>query len=418
MDDASEGRKLWHQYEYAKVEVFQKRGKGDKPQDKATEYALKNGSLPIFGKHIAERNFHFLVTGWHHFFSLFSQMAPEERVYNEIIKEGEPFNFYADLELYRDFNPEMKPGSEKEAEIIEEAKKGVKAAVLRCFPHVTEEEMSLIDLDSSDQKKLSRHFVVRIAGKALKDWQTALVIYEDMASNTPADSVLWVVDEKFPDKKRFFLDRSVYTKNRQFRMYGSRKFGSYRFFHVPGFDKPGDTPDEKTFWKSLVSYFPYEEKIALSILEIKKPLKGKKITRPPGTAPDAKKRKTSTKKSSVSSGNWITDELSGIFNDEVYKVQMQEDENTCWLWVKSHDCQIAAVPHKSNHIKYLFDLNTRQFTQKCNSPSCKGMSGQTEKIPDSYWPSIDRYLKEQEEIRDYKIYIKPIPRQARFVKLF
>lgn len=207
-----------------------------------------------------------------------------------------------------------------------------------------------------------------------------------------------IVDEKFPDKKRLFLDRAVYTKNRQFRMYGSRKFGSYRFFHLPGVDKPGDTPNAEKFWESLVSYFPLEEKTKCALLEIKcEPKARKKIVLPPGTKSAPRKPKAATRKSSLTSGNWLTTELSGIFQDEVYKVQLEEDENQAWLWVKSHDCQISGT-HESNHIKYLFDFNTKQYTQKCTSDMCRGRAGPTETIPQCYWPSIEAYLKQQDEI--------------------
>lgn len=185
---------LYRHYESALVVEFRKRGRDDKekPQVRALAYAKENGNLPVFGKHVAEKNFHFVVTGWNHFLHMFQSMSSEERVFNEIIKYGEPFNFYADLELYRNVNPEITPGSDKEKALVEESKKAVTEAIVRCFPHLNASEFKLTDLDASDKSKFSRHFVVRIPGKALKDWKTALAIYDDLASNTPPESILWV----------------------------------------------------------------------------------------------------------------------------------------------------------------------------------------------------------------------------------
>lgn len=400
-------RELYRQYESTQFIEFRKRGKNDlqKPGDRAMQYAADNGNLPVFGKHVAERNFHYVVAGWHRFFEIFVNLPGEQRVFNEIIKEGEPFNFYIDLDLQRsqNINPEIQPGSQKEAEILEKVRVEARAAIVRVFPQVKPEDIRIVELDSSDLKKLSRHMIFRIPGKALKNWQTAAAIFDEILSqNNDPNNIFWVVDEKYPDKKKYFIDRSVYTKNRQFRLYQSHKFGNFRYFHFPGFDKPGDKPDAAKFWDSLVSYFPPEDKARLTLLEAPGAADGevkRRALRPSGGPRKPKMQKT-TKNGQLSTGNWLTDELSNMFTDEVYKVQMEEEDGISWFWVKSHDCQIAG-PHHSNHIKYLVDFNTRQFTQKCTSEKCRGQSGPVETIPSSYWPSIERYFKEQDEF-DYE----------------
>jgi hypothetical protein len=192
-------------------------------------------------------------------------------------------------------------------------------------------------------------------------------------------------------------------------MYQSTKFGSYRFFHFPGFDKPGDTPDKEKFFESLVSYFYPGELSGLTELELIPSGKRKKKETPglPKTISNALKA-GQRKQRPNDEGNWLTEQLESLFSDPVYKTTSDGNGTRYWLWVKSKECSIAGRAHKGNHIKYVFDLELKTYTQVCNDIECYNQSGETKEIPQSFWPDIQKFLKEKSEFSLKKLHMLTI----------
>lgn len=404
----------WNQYQFPSIEAYRKiKGDTTRPQDRAFAFADSHGGLPVFAKGIGTCNYEYLTTGWNTFYHMYKGIRAEDRIYTELIREKSPVHFYADLDLYRITNPEYTPGSEKEAELLVLARKSMLEALLRCFPHLKEEEIERIELDSSNETKLSRHLLWRIKGKALATYETARAVYDDIVQHTPVSSPLWVVDHKDINKRVHFIDCNVYSKNRQFRIYQSRKFDSYRFLRFPKtddeeqfWDNPGDAPNEEQFWKTLITYFPPGTKKDVALLDLEGSKKKKRKTKrsvdrtdlPPSDRPKMQK--------ADDSDHWLVEHLKGLFEQRTYKAVMEEDGTSIRYFVMEKYCEIAEREHSKNHIRFFVDLGAKQYTQVCPSPGCHGKWGITRDIPEKFHAEIDRYLKhERSKIRLASIFI-------------
>jgi hypothetical protein len=289
-----------------------------------------------------------------------------------------------DAELMREANPGFEAGGEKENLILQETRRVCKESILRNFTHVREEDIQTYEMDSSNSAKLSRHLIFRIKGRALADHTIAKNLYQDIAGSIPDDSILKVIDQKSGNKVHF-LDGSVYSKNRQFRIYQSHKYGNYRFLYFPGVDSGGEQPDRQLFWKSLITYFPSSERRSLALLQITGTSKKRQRTT---------NNLTSSKKPRLKGANqqnhWLAEELKSLFDVETYKVEMEEEGTTITLSVLSHFCEIIGKEHTSNHVRWVFNLVTRTYEQNCYK--CRRGSGNIRQIPKSFHASIAKYM--------------------------
>lgn len=396
MTDNGIDEALWNYYMFSERGVFSKnKGDKEKPQARAFAFADARGGLPVFGKHVAEKNYHYHSCGWETFFGDYVKTDSNDRLFLEVIREHVPVNFYIDAELFRNVNPEFGPGSEKELQILEEAKRVCFEGLVRCFPHVPKEDIEMWEMDASDAKKLSRHFVFRIKGKALANFLTAGVLYNEIAKIIPKESILYVKDDRNSEGDRIlFLDGSVYTKNRQFRMYQSRKFGNYRFLCIPGFDKPGDVPNIEKLKGTLITYFPPAEKTHLTLLELKGD--GTKRKRK-ANGPRSSKKRALDDPDKFRDNHWLIHALSSMFDCESYKQQMEEDGTTIMYLMSSKQCEIFGAEHDGNHIKYLVNLVSKTYAQYCFARSCEGKTGESRPVPEKYHASIDKYMKEERD---------------------
>lgn len=373
------------------------------PQTKAFAYSALHGGLPVFAEQLAEQGYAFWAIGWYEFFRMYSKMKPEQRVFTEIIRVGFPLNFYVDAELMRTDNPEFTPGSDLEKQILLECKNITIKALVTCFPEVKEEEIEVIELDASDAKKLSRHFTFRMKGCALADCETAQAVYDRLTDMIPEGSILWVNHEKYKEKV-CFLDCAVYTRNRQFRIYQSRKLGGTRYLYAPGLDKPGDDPNETFFWKSLVSYFPIKEILNLKTLELKTTRKRKrnKLKDTPQRANNQAARKKIKDAVDYDNEHWLALKLKNILPYRAYAINFQKGSTTIFYFVDSHECEMYGEAHRGNHITYNIDLAEKTYRQGCPAKRCIGKVGRIKKIPTEYHDDINKYLNEERNVFSLK----------------
>ena len=399
MDTEEFDESLWNQYMCADSEFFVKsKNSTAKPQASAFAFADLRGGLPVFGRQIGDKNWGYLAQSWETFFNVYGGMNSEDRTFFELVRPGVPINAYFDSELVRATNPGFEVGSELEKKIIEEAKRVILEGIHSCFPQVKEEEIELHELDASNAKKISRHFHIRIKGKALADFETAGMLYDEIVSRLPADSILNVVDPKAVGKA-CFLDPSVYTKNRQFRIYQSRKFGDYRFLSSPLHDKPGDKPQIEILKKTLITYFAPAEKKKLILLYLKS-----EVARKRKQAKRAPTKERIKKDRSEDSSHWLAIELATIFDSPPYKKTMEEDGTIIHYLLDTKKCEHFGGEHGSNHIIATVDLNSKTYRMSCFSTHCKGKISPPKSIPEKYHEKINTYMNTERD----KIHLKSI----------
>jgi len=185
---------------------------------------------------------------------------PHGRHYYELIREGAPCRLYFDLEFCKRANPHITSEDSEflMTEFIQEL-----CSELRIIHAIQIDRSCIVDLDSSTDKKFSRHLVVHLpngelfadacatgvfvknfVGRLAEEVSTGVLaarcvnlakhlFVNSQASNTNIASRPLDLEERtqqkvvaFDAKKTTcFVDLGVYTRNRLFRLMGSTKFG-------------------------------------------------------------------------------------------------------------------------------------------------------------------------------------------------
>ena len=190
----------------------------------------------------------FVVTSFQEFWRRYQKIPKQKRNFYEVIEEGQLCRLYFDLEFYKNENPNLNGFS-----LLDMLINIVCFYLLRKF-NIHCSRGNIMDLDSSTEDKFSRHLIFHlpqaIFANNIECGNFVKYVYEmarrktmqngeeelkglrpmeiDLQEETlPPDGVN--VRELFVNnkdgKKTFFADLGVYTKNRNFRLYGSSKFG-------------------------------------------------------------------------------------------------------------------------------------------------------------------------------------------------
>ena len=190
----------------------------------------------------------FLVTTQRQFWERYKVLADSQRHYYEVIRLQDPCRLYFDIEYYREFNPDK---NEAETLVI------FVDYVFHCIQtkydiHCTRE--NVVDLDSSTDLKFSRHLIFHLnqdeilfrnnheCGEFVKEICSCLELFlENNVHNRylPCGDVekqvflsrvsLQQIFVKTEQGSALLCDLSVYSKNRNFRLYLSSKVSK----HVP-----------------------------------------------------------------------------------------------------------------------------------------------------------------------------------------
>ena len=167
---------------------------------------------------------------------------PNQRHCYELIREGTPCRLYLDLEFARAANPEINGDVAEQlmAELVEELRQGL----LREYG-IQVDRTAFIGLDSSTEKKFSRHLIVHLPDHALFADACEVGVFVRRVVGTLAEEIaIGALESRRPALARHlyvrtkegkgtvaaendtcFVDLSVYTRNRLFRLLGSAKYG-------------------------------------------------------------------------------------------------------------------------------------------------------------------------------------------------
>jgi len=218
----------WHRYHCEEYETY--------PLLKeAIECSYNNNHLPIFSKDKrggrGKGSKTFLVMGYKTFWNMYIHTAPEHRTFYETILENFPCHLYIDLEYDKKNNIYAN---------INNIHKTLKEYIRKYFYEryqIRVEKIKFHVLDSSTDQKISRHYVIKLeenngnyfcfknnyhCGAFMRNFILFLEKNRDI-SNT------FQVYNKDGITKNYCIDMAVYTKNRQFRIYGSTKLDQQRY---------------------------------------------------------------------------------------------------------------------------------------------------------------------------------------------
>ena len=193
--------------------------------------------LPIFtrdkkgAKNVGARDF--LVCDYESFWKAFSNLLPAERVYYEMILTHIPCHVHMDLEYSMTTNPGISEDT------VMEALFDLMWDFLEARGFDTN-KVSTVVTDSSSVSKFSKHVVIKLEGRGMKNnyhvgsFVRDFQLFTFEVGCTRDSSPLWVwnpreTEFKDPAQKDFVADMAVYTQRRQFRTCFSTKIGQNRF---------------------------------------------------------------------------------------------------------------------------------------------------------------------------------------------
>lgn len=214
----------------------------------AIEISEKHGGLPIYAcdkpsKTVGAKVFY--TGSYDQFWTMYHSMSREDRCFYETILPEQPCHLYLDME-----------GDIEEGDIMENMKMNdyvelsqdllnelIDFIIIFCkdiLIHIKKEDFRIIELDSSSEKKFSKHYIIKIkdgssnnenyimfynnfhCGALMRRFQKNIVqLYGGIDNNKYFHNHTSQRTENCI--KTFLIDMGVYTLRRQFRLIGSAK---------------------------------------------------------------------------------------------------------------------------------------------------------------------------------------------------
>jgi hypothetical protein len=346
------------------------------------------------------------------------QKKPEERHSYEIIQERRACKLYFDLEFEPHANKNHRGDRMVSTFIVLvctalQSKYGIKCGC-----------NDVLILDSSSSTKFSCHLIfpnvvfennihvgyfvkhlcneIRLVGIAsnlslLKNVQSCEEINE-----------LSVLDAK--NRRKFFCDEAVYTKNRHFRLYKSSKFGKNVPLKVSELNQleicETESRELNTFLCSLITYCSQTARRLIYECDF-----ADKLT-PVSISPSA--IRPNRKNCEAASNPFV--EIDRCVSDivrpgSIYRSRYYPEKRVLvYDIVGNRYCGNIGRQHKSNNVKYIVDVNTLSYYQKCYDPDCADFKSTSRKLP------VDESIFLNHDIDDRDFLLLPesdfIPRET------
>ncbi|KAJ3442478.1 DNA-directed primase / polymerase protein [Anaeramoeba flamelloides] len=362
----------------------------------------------------------FYTLTYDQFWELFKFTKSKQRHFNEVICEGSICNLYYDLEFLKQFNPNLDGDHLVEIVVNETINYFNKVYGINL------DHSNFIILDSSTNAKYSSHVILRMKNIYFKNSiHTGRFVCSLLNDPNNLKQLLVHSDN---DNQTPFIDLSVYSKNRNFRLFGNSKFGKSNFFKVSKLNKFQFKNKKDFLYFSLVSNA--ESNSSTRILKFSKNFKINalnKIQTQNVNEKEITNRKTKTetktkieierekdnekdlykinkhynylfnsvqnnhkfqtcqgaKSNSEVLDQFINDQLKMRGNGGIIYSTSYDSTNQIISYVimKDRYCQIAGRFHKSNHIILSVDLNNGVWYQRCFDIDCRGHKANIQSLP-------------------------------------
>ena len=351
-------------------------------QDDAIKYSQLDSELSVFSQEVSsggERRF--LVCAKETFWSLYQ--SQEVKHYYEVIPQNRACKLYFDLEFMIALNP-SKNGHLMTERLITLVNKHLQDH-FKCNSFTED----VLILESSTEKKFSIHLIFDKAifqsnedcGAFVKTF-TKLLCIEDKTYLTVQNS---------DSEEINFIDLSVYSKNRNFRLFLSRKYGKQSALEVSPIDMmsmtflennnfvPSSEFEKSVFFKSLIT------NVDSSNL--------KSISYQADTANTTKKAERYIKSSSDAENNFVKPSPSPYTEIDSFISSLigqgwirqwkyhSDSETIVYDIGGSRWCGRVGREHRSNHVTYTCHLGRGVVTQGCHDPECRGWRSEEIRLP-------------------------------------
>jgi len=364
-----------------------------KKQQEALDYVVRTNLdlLPFTYQEVIDGTRLFLAAHPVAFWCKDQQRKPGERHAYEIIQENRPCKLYFDLE----FEPSV--NHDHDGDRMVNTFINVVCSALQNKYGITCGISDVLILDSTSSAKFSCHLIFPNvifennyhAGnfvKRLCHEIRFLNLVSDLhllKNVKPCDEVneLSVLDSK--DRQKLFCDEAVYSKNRHFRLFKSSKYGKNlplvvsqnNKFQVIEDIENTEIPELTTFLCSLITYCPSKA----TRLTYECDSFDELSVAPRGVHLSRKRCEGSTSNPFVEIDRCISDIIrpGSIYRSRYYP----EKRILVYDIAGNRYCRNIGRQHKSNNIKYVVDVNTLSYYQKCYDPDCADFRSRSVKLP-------------------------------------
>jgi hypothetical protein len=269
----------------------------------------------------------------------------------------------------------------------------------------------VLDLDSSTEKKFSRHLIFMLpnaifqdnynVGNFVKNMCSELRIYITEISKKEEDGIevnnsygnvdkqyvceLLVLDRK--GTYRLFCDEGVYTKNRHFRLYMSTKWNKNAPLTVSkenqykptNIYRQGESQDLQLFMDSLITYVPVDTN-NLRVLKYEHCVKQELYLVSPAEVPFESFVSSSDLKSPYPEVDKFVTTL--IHPGRIWRwFYFSTGNHIVYDIIGYRYCGNIGRQHRSNNIKYVVNLTDCIYYQKCYDPDCANYRSIECKLP-------------------------------------
>jgi hypothetical protein len=295
-----------------------------------------------------------------------------------VIVESSPCKLYLDLE----FNKDANPGEDGEEAVSLLSQLLLEAMAEKCGFCCKMD--NLLDLDSSSATKFSRHVILDEPGVLFADnYQVGAFV----------DGFLNSVSEDHRDKLSFkdargervmLVDRGVYTKNRNFRLFRSTKCGKTADLRLSARTAQAldDSKDEEVFLRSMVAWFADEKPDEKTLIV----MNGAKMS----MSKSRLRRRSGGRRPNGSFCSPFPDIDSFIAS--VVSARSPEGRIRSVRWRISalsieydtagdRHCRRLQQRHRSNNVRYVALPARGVYFQQCLDPDCAGYNSPEEPLP-------------------------------------
>lgn len=344
---------------------------------------------------------------WRHYTST----PPEKRHFYEVILDRAPCKLYLDIEFQRNLNGDV--NGDLCMELIREV---IQAELQREFK-VSVRPVDFIELDSSTDSKFSRHLILNSGIAVFKDNShvgafVQLVVdklyeyaFSEENRRETADHV-FVLDNK--GQRKALIDLAVYSKNRNFRLWGCRKIGK-RAELRPVTSDGGDDLTAQQLWSSMITTVaqdhPASALLEMDAAALSTPLKSKlspAVT--PKRCPAALQSYTPEDSPFPEIDSYLLEHVRKVTGDSRFTIKSIKLENYgsregfTLVYTPSYEhrfCFNLRPPrhHAGNHVYFVLHIPAGVFYQKCFDPDCiaQRFSGPKWRLPTELNPVLSEF---------------------------
>ena len=352
-------------------------------QDDAIKFSQLDPDLSVFSQEVSckgERRF--LVCAKETFWILYQ--SQEAKHFYEVIPRDTPCKLYFDLEFMTALNPS------KNGHLMTERLISLVNQHLQDYFGCSSFTEDVLILESSNEKKFSIHLIFNKA--IFKNNEACGAFVKTFANHLSIEDKTFLTVENSDNEQISFIDSSVYSKNRNFRLFLSRKYGKPTCLEVSPIDimsmtflennnyVPSGEFEKSVFFKSLIT-------------NVDKGMACISYQADDNANPINKKEEKFIKSSTNKENNFVKSSpyteidtfISTLIGVRGWIRQWKyysDSETIVYDIGGSRWCGRIGREHRSNHVTYTCELTRGVVTQGCHDPACRGWRGEELRLPE------------------------------------